>query len=331
MTLRSDSEISSIRRHIDDLRDSPWLDRPRRWWPAQLFHCTDITNVVSILNRDEIMSRSLIKSAGLLPIDIAGPDVIADTDAQWQDCVRLYFRPRTPTQYRNEGFRPVGQRSLNSHCPVPIYLLFGALSVLSRSDSRFSDGNLGSASSNVSGDVGFLRQIPFQFVYHDTRFDQSEHQQIIHHRHAEVIVPERMELDNLRFIVCRSDAEYKTLLHMLPSEIRSRWVSKIGVLSSLQLFHQEWTFVERVEMTTDRIVFRFNRSSRTPGPFYTRVEIQDATTGTKYRWQNTDYQCNRALPISLTHLPIQSDYTVRLYLDDNLAFANRYEVDDLPF
>ena len=260
MIQRSESEISAVRQHIDDLRNAPWTDRTRQWWPACLFHCTDILNVVSILSQGEIGSRSWIASAGQLPTDIASPQVIEGTDPKWQDYVRLYFRPRTPTQYRNEGFRPVGKRELNSHCPVPVYLIFDALAVLSRTDSCFSDGNLGSPYANVSRDVSFLIQILFNFVYHDTWFDRSERDQIVHHRNAEVLVPQRMGLESLRFIGCRSEAEYTTLLHLLPPESHSRWVGKIGVLSNLHLFHQRWTFVEQVDMSVEKIVFNFNRS-----------------------------------------------------------------------
>ena len=331
MTLRPDSEISAIRQHIDELRTEPWLGRTRQWWPACLFHCTDILNVVSILRQGEIVSRNRLTSAGQLPMDIASPQVIAGTDPQWQDYVRLYFRPRTPTQYRNEGFRPVGQRALNSHCPVPVYLIFNALAVLSRSDSCFSDGNLGADNARVNGDVSFLKQIPFDLVYHNTGFGTSDRGQIVHHRHAEVLVPERMALDGLRSIVCRSDAEYKTLLHLLPPEIHSLWVSKIGVLSGLQLFNRKWTFVEQVDMSTEKIVFRFNPDSYTPGPFGAHVEIEETESGIQSRQQFEGYHCNQELPVSLSNLRSPSDYTARLYLDDHLAYANRYRDDDLPF
>ena len=331
MTQRSESEISAIRQHIDELRNASWLDRPRQWWPACLFHCTDITNVVSILNDGELDSRSRITSAGQLPVDIASPQVIEGTSLKWQDYVRLYFRPRTPTQYRNEGFRPIGQREWNSHCPVPVYLIFSALTVLSRSDSCFSDGNMGSPQANVHTDVSSLEQIPFNLVYHDTWFGPSERDQIVHHRNAEVLVPQRMGLDSLRLIGCRSDAEYKTLLHLLPPETYSRWVSRVGALSSLQLFHQEWTFVEQVDMNAERIVFRFNRSSRTPGPFDAHVEIDEAATRQKYHWRNGAYECNRELTLPLSNLHDSSDYTARLFLDDHLAHADRYQDDDLPF
>ena len=296
-----------------------------------MFHCTDITNVVSILGQGEILSRSWITSTGQLPMDIASPDVIAGTESQWQDYVRLYFRPRTPTQFRNEGFRPVGQRELNSHCPVPVYLIFDALAVLSRADSCFSDGNLGSPYSSGRGDVSFLKQIPFDLVYHDTWFDPSERGQIVHHRNSEVLVPRRMGLESLRFIGCRSDAEYKTLLHLLPPETLSRWVDKLGIRPNLQLFNRKWTFVEQVDVSTEKIVFHFNRTSLTPGPFDAHVEINEAATGMKYHWRNEAYQCNRVLTLSLPSLRDPSDYSASLYLDDQLAYADRFQDDYLPF
>ena len=331
MTLRTQSDISAIRQHIHELRQTPWLGEARQWWPACLFHCTDISNVISILSQGEIVSRSRITSAGRLPMDIASPEVIAGTDQEWKDYVRLYFRPRTPTQYNNEGFRPVGQWALNSHCPVPIYLIFDALGVLSRSDSFFSDGNVGSPHANVHSDVSFLKQIPFDLVYHDTWFGPAERDQIVHHRNAEVLVPQRMGLESLRFVGCRSDAEYKTLMHLLPPGTQSRWADKLGVRPSLQLFNRKWTFVEQTDLSTEKIVVHFNRTSLTPGPFDTKVEILETATGMKYLWQSAQFQCDQTLPLVLSNLRSPSDYTARLYLDDHLAYANRYQDDDLPF
>ena len=89
MTPLSESDIATIRQHIDELRKAPWMDRVRQWWPACLFHCTDISNVVSILSQGEIVSRSRITSTGRLSTDIASPEVIEGTDPQWLDYVRL--------------------------------------------------------------------------------------------------------------------------------------------------------------------------------------------------------------------------------------------------
>ena len=331
MTLRPDDDISEIRQQLEELRQASWLGSARQWWPLCLFHCTDISNVISILQEGELLSRVQAKKAGQLKVDIASPEVIAGTHSDWQDYVRLYFRPRTPTQYGNEGLRPSNRQRWNAHCPVPVYLIFNSIDVLSRSDCLFSDGNLGSGYSAVENKVSFLKDIPFDKVYHDTWFNPEQRDTIVHHRNAEVLVPQRMALDSLLFIGCRSDAEFKTLLHSLRPEVLPLWVDKIGFRPRLHLFNRKWTFVEYVEMSTDCITFHFNRNSISPGPFEARVEISETVSGQRYIWSNTDYNCDRLLQLPLQNLKDSSGYSVRLFLDDHLAFANRFKEDDLPF
>ena len=111
------------------------------------------------------------------------------TDEKWKNCVRLYFRPRTPTQYQVEGFRPQGQLgSLQAHMPVPVFFLFEAKDILTRAGTRFSAGNL-AASRVVGEDAVYFESIPFQKVYHDSWMAEGEKGNIKFHRHAEVIVP----------------------------------------------------------------------------------------------------------------------------------------------
>ncbi len=329
MTLRPDREIAEIRQHLANLRQADWLGPARQWWPDCLFHCTDITNAASILRQGELLSRSLAVSTSQLAVDIAAPEVIAHTNPQWQDYVRLYFRPKTPTQYQNEGFRPVGQREFDSHCPVLVYFIFDALAVLSREDCLFTEGNAAAVAATPSGAVSFLKQIPFDLVYHDSWFDPSERRQIVHRRAAEVLVPQRMGLESLRYIGCRSPAERETLWYLLPRNTRSRWLRQIVIKPSL--FNRKWTFVERVEMSDTQLVFRFNRSSEPPGPFDAQVVLQDTAIGCEDRWHYEAYQAKATLEISLRNLRNSPDYTARLSLDNQLAYANRYQKDDLPF
>ena len=331
MTLRTSAEIAELRGHLSELKQAAWLDQARRWWPDCLFHCTDISNAVNILRHGELLSRVLAKEHGLLSLDIASADIIAQTDPRWKEYVRFYFRPRTPTQYRNEGFRPPKQQRLGSHCPVPIYFVFNALSVLSRSDSKFTDGNAAASGSTPKNDVAFLKQIPFEFVYHDSPFDSSEPNTIVYHRNAEVMVPERIGLESVSFVGCRSVAEYETLLHLLSPGSRSRWIDKIGVRPDLRLFFREWTFIERADLSDEEIIFRFNPNSRTPGPFNSRVELSEQATGKRYSWNRQDHSCLEPLKLNLHNLRNAPDYTVRLFLDAQLAYANRYQREELPF
>lgn len=330
MSLRPKGEISRIRRHISGLKKAPWLGPTRSWWPNCLFHCTDIQNAINILRTGELLSREQVKKAEQLQVDIASPGVIAQTSLDWQDYVRLYFRPKTPTQFRNEGFRPREQRQLDAHCPVPVYFLFGALAVLSRSDSFFTHGNLASGIEPYDS-LDELEKIPFELVYHIGRFEPDERDKIVFHRNAEVLVPERLGLEEVLLISCRSQAEYETFLHLLPPGTLANWVSKIGVRPDLGLFHNRWTFVKEVDMSNESVFFKFNRATEAPGTFNARVEITEPLTGHRYSWYNEDYYANDNLDLRLHTLQNPEDYLVRLTLDEQLAFAGHYQEEDLPF
>ena len=115
-------DADKILAHIEFIKKQSWLTESQRWWPDHLFHFTDILNAVKILNDGVMFSRLQLEKNKELITDIASKKVIESTDLKWKNYVRLYFRPRTPTQYTNEGFRPKDQRKLESHCPVPIFL-----------------------------------------------------------------------------------------------------------------------------------------------------------------------------------------------------------------
>jgi hypothetical protein len=331
MTLKPEAEVAEIREYLSNLKKASWLGESRRWWPDYLFHCTDILNVVNILRNGELLSRTRAKATRQLQVDIASPEIIAQTNLRWQNYVRLYFRPKAPTQFRNESFRPLHQQELGAHCPVPVYLLFDAISVLARVGCLFTDGNAASSEAVVADSIAELKQIPFDLVYHDTWFEPSERDEIIYHRHAEVLVPERLGLGALRFIGCRSQAEYTTLLSLLPPGTLTRWKDKIGVPSNLRLFHRRWSFVRRVEMDKEALIFRFNRGTEAPGPFDARVVIVESPTDVRYIWQDKEFLAKDILRLKLTALKNPQDYSVSLDLDGHLALAGRYQEDDLPF
>lgn len=329
---RSAPELSKLREHIENLQKAPWIGSSREWWPGYLFHCTDINNVVSILKSGELLSRVQVQQADSLRTDIAAPEIIASTNPRWQDYVRLYFRPRTPTQYRNEGIRPVELRELDSHCPIPVYLLFDSFSILSRQDSLFSDGNLAS-NPTVMSKIDELRGMPFQQIYHDSSIELEEKAEIVHRRNAEVLIPQRLGLRAVRHILCRSEAEYQTLLNLLPSGAHRRWAKKIGIITEWALFNARWTFVRQVELGEKRVIIRFNDTTVTPGPFCVRFEIQQRLT-TEFRRHvltKSEFYANDVWGISLKRLTNLQDYTARLYLDGDLAYEGRYEDYRLPF
>ncbi len=143
-------------------------------------------------------------------------------------------------------------------------------------------------------------------------------------------MPERLNASEILRIFCRSHAEYETLLDLLPAGTLSRWVDKIGVDTNRDLFHRQWCFVEQVDMTTESALFRFNVGDP-PGPFKARAEIVETLTGIRFVWSDDDFVVSSTLPLSLLNLQHREDYSLRFFLDEQLAYSGRYQEEQLPF
>jgi len=317
---------SDIERHI-----AIWSQRLGHlsWWPRWVYHFTDVRNAAGILQSGALYSRAEALRRGLMQVDNASNEVISQTRLERQEFVRLYFRPRTPTQYRNEGIRPRGQRELDAHCPVPVYLCFDAQMILSADDTQFSDGNMASARVAYSGERDFFLSIPFAQVFHEGAIRQTDDKaEIIFRRNAEVLVPNRLSLEpTLKYIACRTAAERQTLLQLLPVQSRLRWSPLIRVAEQ-GLFYRYWTYIEQVVTMDDRVIFRFNPDSRTPGPFEISFSYRERGEGSERLLRSHADDLRNDLKI---RVPGVTEGTVTLYLDDALTFAGTVTFNDLTF
>jgi hypothetical protein len=314
-----------IRQHIQT-----WSNRlgNLNWWPRYVYHFTDVHNAVSIIQSRYLYSRLEVERQGLMQVDNASPTVIQHTHPEHLKYVRLYFRPRTPTQYRNEGIRPLDRRELGAHCPIPIYFCFDAFTVLTLDETKFSNGNMGSPRAVHSPERDFFLNIPFHLVFHNRSFTPEEREEIIFRRNAEVLIPHRLILEPaLKFIACRSVAERQTLLHLLPIGLASRWASRIR-LGEPGIFERRWTYVEEVVTVDDQVIFRFNPSTRIPGPFNVRFTYKEEGTELERIGQNQKTTLNGPLPI---RIPGARWGTATLHLDDSLAFAGLLLFEEIPF
>lgn len=300
------------------------------WWPDYIYRVDNITAAVNILKTGKLFSREAAQSNGLIVKDCASPDIIGMTDPKWLQYVRLYFRPRTPTQFANEGFRPPDKLKYRAHCPVPIVMLFDSYDLLTREATIYSNGNL--AKDALTGNsYNFLKKLPFDKIYHNTYMDEPEKVKIKFHRHAEVAIPNELDLSALRFIGCRTQAEYETLIHLLDLKTYRQWSRKIGVRSTMHLHNRIWTFVENVELGKTQIKFQFNPSSKTPGPFKTQVEIEVEETSKNYYWEENFFMANSILTMDISSIEKSHAYLVRLLLNDDIAYVNRYFEINTPF
>jgi len=316
-----------IEAHLDRLKSANWIGPARQWWPNFVFFFADLPNAVRILQAGKLVCRSRAQMA----VDTGSEKVLDRTAEQWKDCVRLYFRPRTPTQHQIEGFRPAGQYdSLGKHMPVPIFFLFDAKDILTRQTTRFSTGNL-SQHPSVGDDAEFFESIPFEKVYHDNWMREEEKSEIKFHRHAEVIVPRELELEGLRRIWCRSEAEYQTLLHLLPSQLAKKFRGIIGQGKRPSLHFCKWTYVESTALEQNRISLTFNQSTITPGPFAAELRVTNQRTGDEYRWAKSNFQATKSFAVNIPQIDRPTAYQMVFALDGMIAFSSPFAPKAVAF
>lgn len=226
-------DADQIRAVLDNLSKMDWVRRSeRRWWPRLLFHYTDIQNAVRILSSGYLYSRQHLEDERLLAVSSGSNEVLAGTHPDIKNCVRLYFRPQTPTQYYAEGVKSSRTLSISrfpdAHCPVPVFFLFDSAEVLSREDNWFSDRGLASRNYEIMSTAQDLANLDWRKIYHTGPFDPSKFEEadIASRRMAEVIIPDRLDLESLKWIYCRSEAEKDTLLHLLTDAMRPLYERK---------------------------------------------------------------------------------------------------------
>ena len=212
MSIKRKTDATDFKDVLEELQHR--LDLNRKWWTKYLFHFTDVKNAVNILRSGSLLSRQQIIMSDPDFEDSASPDVIENTDEKWKDHVRFYFRPRTPTLYHNEGFCPKNEQNLNAHCPIPIYLLFNFHAIITLPETEFSATSFARLTTETYRDAQEFRQLPFDDIYHDKWFSSQDRDKIIGARQAEVVYPQRINLQFLEQICCRSQAEYETLRNL---------------------------------------------------------------------------------------------------------------------
>lgn len=326
-----------ITEFLEKLTSEDWIRRDqRRWWPRFLFHYTDLLNAVSILNDGFLYSRKYVEENDKLQVSSGSLDVLKKTDPYYKMCARLYFRPKTPTQFHAEGLR--SQQTLSeskfkdAHCPIMVFFLFDAADVLSRVDCEFSDGNLGSPKARCYSTADELSKLPWKKIYHQGSVDynRSEEADIVFRRNAEVIVKDRLSLNSLRYIYCRSAAEKDTLLHLLSEDIRKSYQPKIVSTTRNSLFFRWHTFLEEVRLSSESVVFHFSPETKSPGPFKLSLEIDYGNSIPSILEEN-NFVVNETAPWGVKFKNPLYNYDIRLMLDGYIVYSNSYLEWEIPF
>jgi hypothetical protein len=296
----------------------------RRHWPSRLFHHAPIENAVKIISEGFLRARA---DPNLnLPRDIAGEGVI-DARVDAHQYVRLYFRPRTPTQFHIEGIRKKSECEFGFQAPILVMFVLESRPILTRNGTRFSDENMQRSTALVGDDLAFLSAIPWEKVYHEGGLggDYS----IIAHRCAEVLAVSPLGLiDCLQWIYCRSEAERDTLLHYL-GEAEDYWRAKIRVSDDIRVFNRLLAYVEHVHLSVDGVIIELHPRND-GGNIDFRVHVVDSDGAVVAELTNPNF---RPIPPEAKRWRIPcklapGTYTVRIWIEDELAFEAPLQLGD---
>ncbi len=301
----------------------------RRGWPSRLFHHAPLENAALILREGVLRSRN--DPNNRKQRDVAAPGVI-DNRAQAHSRVRLYFRPKTPTQYNIEGIRKTGEcpNGEETHAPVLVMFVLDARSVLTRGDVLVSDQNMQRAAAVAAATEEHFSRIPFEKVYHEGGFGGDD--SIKYYRCAEVLPTSPLPLDGcLREVCFRSEPERETLLTML-GDARAKWAPLCHVSDTLKVFEKRFTFVEAIELTNEGVVFALNhRWDR--GKIDIRIRAWDEHDRLVLDFYNAAHDAKPATGGRWIFKRALSDglYRVTVHLESHLAFQGNFIVGNSLF
>lgn len=253
---------SDSRRWIVDALAERARDRgltpEQRGWVPYLFYFAHVQHAVSILRLGRIYSRNQASHRGLIQIEAADSAVIAQSRRAW-DFARLYFAPRTPTQYCNEGIRPPDERVNyhGAHCPVPVFFLFDSAALLSHPDCHYTDGSLAYGDTDILRDPSILRSLDFRLIYHRESYDPTDWnraRRIKNARHTEILFQDELPLDHLVSIVCRTGAERDMLLYYLGADLARRWKTRIRLeRPGENFFERRWCYIKEARLADQAV------------------------------------------------------------------------------
>ncbi len=235
------------------------------WWPRYAFHYTDVTNALGILKEGIIYSRFDAIQKQLMSNDNASKQVIDMTYSGVTSSVRFYYRPLTPTQFHNEGYKHSMLRycgDSNANVPVPIFFLFDLKSILCMKETMFSEQSLAGGGEILYQGEDAFSKLNFAQIYKNGPMENIEAEK--KYRQAEIVFPGCFPIDNaIKNIVCRNDIERATLLNLLRKESPKEFYKyKDLVVVCNECFENNGLFVTQCNYYGDKVGIVFSKTAK---------------------------------------------------------------------
>ena len=198
------------------------------------YHYTDYSNLCKIASAGALVARSKVQSDFH---DSADQSVLTRAPEWIHDQVRLFYFPKTPFLYNIEGIKPKARGTFGEifnaarpHMPRPVALLFRE-EIAYKKGIKFLDGsasNLNVPNSDhnpqittCAGDalkydwclIKYRGPVPSYNIPEinvcGRTFDMFDKGKMTDHKNAEILIPDKLPLSDLKEIIFRSEADRK--------------------------------------------------------------------------------------------------------------------------
>lgn len=321
-----------------------------RWWPRYAYHYTDISNAIGILTSGKIYSRINAGDMKLMKNDNASRQVIDMTSPEIASYVRFYFRPLTPTQFYNEGFKHYKIRydgDENANVPVPVFLVFDLNKLLNDPDTQFSGSSQAGYGATLHNTVAEFEKLDFDKIYGGGALSRED----VSYRHAEIIYPDHYEIDkSIVGIACRNEVEKQSLCNILwEKDHRTfyKYKNKITVMKN-NMFENNGLFISDCDYHGDSLGIRFS-NTKNKKDYLKRaikhnpeINIDSLKVSMKisFDWcnrnsnlyhreiaRNIDYNCDQTIVISnIPTIRGARELRVRIDIEDKLMSFLKYQL-----
>lgn len=204
-----------------------------------------------------------------------------------------------------------------------------ARSILTMPTTRFSDINMQRDEARDGDTDAFFGTIDFNKVYHEGSFDGDA--SIANHRAAEVLCHSPLILaEHLKWIVCRSEAERETLIHMAGQAGRALR-PKIVTSDDGKVFEKRFAFVEKVYASPEGISFHLS-PRWDASPLKVRVEVHTAEDELVFAETYGRLPARSANGGWIANVNLEDGFhRVQIHIDDHLAYQNLLFVGEALF
>ena len=324
---------------------------PVKWWPKYAYHFTDIRNAVNILSLGRLYSRFNAEHYDMMKNDNASRQVIDMTNDEVMSYVRFYFRPMTPTQYYNEGYKHKDLRydnDENANIPVPIFLFFDLEKLMEDTEIKFSEcGQAGHGNKMCNSEKEFS-EFDFAKIYNNVPVKEE-----VPYKHAEIIYPNYYEIDkSIAGIACRNEVERQSLLNMLREHNRQAFYKYKNIIRVIRdnLFEYNGLFVADCDYHDDTLGIRFSNTSskysyaRKVATKIENIDIHSLKVQAivEFEWTNRNgvifhkefrkdlpYINTNALTFhNIPHVLGAKELAVKVYFDSKIMCFMRYRINE---